>query len=84
VHALNGGWRTKGQEKFDARLEIADRFHDAAGKFDSALSGQEMEIRLSRPPKDSADLAWEEGGQECAALRQETAQPASALLADAN
>jgi hypothetical protein len=33
VHALNGGWRTNDQEKFDVGLAVA------AGKFDLALSG---------------------------------------------
>jgi len=50
LYQTTGLWLGR-QQATDECLDIVDRFHSAAGKFDMALK---MEIRLSRLPKDSA------------------------------
>ncbi len=45
------------QQKTDEFLQLVDRFHAIAGRFDTALSRWAMEIQLARMPKDDAALS---------------------------
>jgi len=45
------------QQKTDEFLQLVDRFHAIAGKFDTALSRRAMEIQLDRLPKGDDAVA---------------------------
>ena len=45
------------QQMTDQCLQLVDRFHAAAGKFDAAFSRAALEIQLGRMPKDDAALS---------------------------